>query len=154
MKNYMLRNFLFMGFPLFTFGRFIRHKEDSILHFVSSKHIALLVMLSILDTIWVSRIDCTKDLYMGSLLLAFALFVVSLKTKDKTFTPAMTSVFGTSANVYLFHIMVGEVLAITPLENMQFYLYIRPVVIFVLSVFVSLMIKSLAVCIKRNMPGR
>ena len=106
---------------------------------MTGRIIALLIVLGVADSIAVWRIDWTKDLYAGSLLLAFAVFVVALRMQNKKYSSGFATLFKTSANVYLIHIMVGEVLAMA-MGDVQFYLYLKPLIIFALSVGIALII--------------
>ena len=143
LKNYIMRNFLFIGFPFFTLGQFIKSREEVILNKVTGRIIALLILLSIIDTFVVYRIDSSKDLYVGSVLLSFALFILALKLKEKEYNKNMITLFNTNTGVYLIHVMAGDILAMTGLENFRFYLYLRPVFIFIVSVIVCLLISLL-----------
>lgn len=139
-KNYILRNFAFMGFPLFTFGHFIRKNEDVILKKTSWGLITLLFVLSVIDSAIVCGIDWARDLYIGAVLSAFALFVTVLKLKDKRYPRGVTSLFKTTTLVYVIHVMVGDILNMTPLAESKAYLCFRPLVIFSLSVIAVLII--------------
>lgn len=143
LKNYMLRNFLFMGFPMFAMGQLIREKEDAILKLMSGKIVALLIVLSIIDTAIVCRIDWTKEIYVGSILMAFALVVIALKMKNKEYSPMMIELFGTHVIVYVIHVMLGDILSMTQLEKVQIYVHLKPIIIFAISVVITLLINKL-----------
>ena len=143
LHNYILRNFLFMGFPLFTIGRLINKKEDVILNVLSCKILVFLVLLSVADAVLMWKVDWTKDLYAGSILMAVTLFVIALKMKDKTYHPNVNALFNTSTLVYVIHVMIGNIISMTGIENMQFYTYLKPIVIFALSVGVALLVKKI-----------
>lgn len=142
-KNYIIRNFLFMGFPLFSIGGYIRKKEEALLCRFSGKLVFLFIVLGVSEIFFVHGIDWTKDLYIGSLLLSFALFVLALKMKDKSYNPRLISIFYTSTDVYLIHVMIGEILSRTVLDNMMWYLYLKPVIIFAVSVVLSLLMNKI-----------
>lgn len=139
-KNYMLRNFLFMGFPLFSLGQFVKKNEEMLLNKVSVLHIVILFAVSIIEAIVMRGVNWEKDLYLGAVLFGFALFVVALKMRDKTYSPKLITLFNTSTNVYLVHVMIGDILALTPLDNMLFYQYAAPFIIFVVSVIITLVL--------------
>ena len=46
-------------------------------------------------------------------------------------------------NVYIIHVMVGTVFAVTKLESIKLYLYLKPLVIFSVSVCISLLLYRL-----------
>ena len=140
MNNYVLRNFLFMGFPLFTLGQFIKKKESVILEKVSGKIIALILLLWLAESFIVYRIDWTKDLYFGSVFAAFALFTIALKMKHKTYHPKVIALSGTTTYVYLIHVMLGEIISMTILQNVKLYLCIQPFVVFAVSVGIALLL--------------
>ena len=140
MNNYELRNFLFMGFPLFTLGQFIKKKESVILEKVSGKIIALILLLWLAESFIVYRIDWTKDLYFGSVFAAFASFTIALKMKHKTYHPKVIALSGTTTYVYLIHVMLGEIISMTILQNVKLYLCIQPFVVFAVSVGIALLL--------------
>lgn len=149
-KNYILRNFLFLGFPLFAFGQLLRKKEDSVLNGVKNYHIAILIIIAVVEAFVMRGIAWKKDLYAGSLLMGFALFVIALKMKNKTYNPKILAVFNTSTNVYLIHIMVGDIMGMTPLGRVQFYQSAEPVFVFGISVIVALIINRIGSIKKKN----
>ena len=146
LQIYSLRNFIFLGFPFFTLGYFIKKKETAVLNLMSGKFIVLFIVLSIIDTVVVWKIDWMQELYLGSVIMAFALFVLGLKLKDKQYHSNLIELFKTTTGVYIIHVMVGDILDMTVLSNMQFYLYLKPVVIFALSVLITM----LANCVIRR----
>lgn len=150
LKNYMLRNYLFMGYPLFVFGTFVRKKEDVIHKVISCKVIFILLVISLVDALLVWNIDWSKDLYIGSIISAFALFILALKKKDKKYPRKLLTLFNTSSIVYVIHVMIGEILAMTVLENTMLYAYIKPVVIFGLSVAISVFFNVLVKRIRKT----
>ncbi len=141
-KNYILRNFLFMGFPFFVLGRLINKKENAILKSVSTGMLAILVVIGILDAVVMCNIDWAEELYIGSVVLAFAFFVIALKGKEQNYCPKLVALWQTSTNVYLVHVMIGDILAMTVLETMGLYLWLKPVIIFVITVLISLVFNS------------
>ena len=143
-KNYMLRNFLFMGFPLFALGQFMRKKEDVLLKEISTIHIISVFILSMAEAFIMNEINWEKDLYLGSILLGFILFVAALKLEKKVYNPNLVKLFNTSTIVYLIHVMIGDILAHTSLENMLFYQYTRPFIIFVISVIIALVLNKVS----------
>ena len=143
-KNYMLRNFLFMGFPLFALGQFMRKKEDVLLKEISTIHIISVFILSMAEAFIMNEINWEKELYLGSILLGFILFVAALKLEKKEYNPNLVKLFNTSTIVYLIHVMIGDILAHTSLENMLFYQYTRPFIIFVISVIIALVLNKVS----------
>ena len=91
-----------------------------------------------------NEINWEKDLYLGSILLGFILFVAALKLEKKEYNPNLVKLFNTSAIVYLIHVMIGDILAHTSLENMLFYQYTRPFIIFVISVIIALVLNKVS----------
>ena len=91
-----------------------------------------------------NEINWEKDLYLGSILLGFTLFVAALKLEKKVYNPNLVKLFNTSTIVYLIHVMIGDILAHTSLENMLFYQYTRPFIIFVISVIVALVLNKVS----------
>lgn len=134
----LIRNFLFMGFPFFVFGQFIRKNEDAIVKTVNIKHIFILIAVSLLETIVMLRINWKEDLYLGSILSAFVLFFVALKLKNRSYNPKLILLFNTSTSIYLIHVLVGRILDITCLKYMG--LYLRPIVVYCVSMLLALII--------------
>ena len=91
-----------------------------------------------------NEINWEKDLYLGSILLGFILFVAALKLEKKVYNPNLVKLFNTSTIVYLIHVMIGDILAHTSLENMLFYQYTRPFIIFVISVIIALVLNKVS----------
>lgn len=149
LKNYVLRNFLFMGYPLFAFGQLIRKKEDVILNNIRTWHIAVLIIIGVTESVVMFGIDWRKELYIGSIMLAFAFFVLTLKAKNKTYPSWMINLFETSTAVYLIHVMIGDILSMTYLEKIPVYLFLKPIIIFAVSVMTAWVINR-ALLLKRN----
>lgn len=149
LQNYILRNFLFTGFPLFTFGHFMRKNEDAILKVMSGKLIVIFILVGVVDAVVVHKIDWTKDLYLGSLIMAFALFALALKLKNREYPKSAVALFGTATNIYLIHMALGNVFDMT-IGDMQFYLYLKPVIIFTLTVVISLLVNHIMLKIKKQ----
>ncbi|MBE7019383.1 MAG: acyltransferase [Ruminococcaceae bacterium] len=141
-KNYMLRNVWLMGFPLFTFGKLIRKKKTEILKKVTAGVIGVFIVISIAEAFLLHQIDWSKDLYLGSVLLAFSLFILALKLKNRSYPSALIRLFATGTDVYVIHVMIGNILAMTKLENVLVYQYGKPVIIFAVSVVISLAVRG------------
>jgi len=128
LKNYVLRNFLFLGFPLFTLGQMLRKYEDKVKR-VSGGVFVGAILLGVAEAFVMHGIDWTKELYLGSLLIGVSLFVLALKGQREDFPPLLTKVLRTSTWVYVLHVLIGEVLLrVFP---------VGPVVIFAVSVLVA-----------------
>lgn len=146
-KNYMLRNVWLMGFPLFTFGKLIRTKEAVILKKVTVGRIVVFLIIGVSEAFLMHQIDWSKDLYLGSVLLAFSLFVLALKLRNRSYPSALIRLFATGTDVYVIHVMIGDVLAMTKLENIPAYQYGKPMIIFAVSVAISFAVRGIF-CLK------
>ena len=70
--------------------------------------------------------------------------MAALKLEKKVYNPNLVKLFNTSTIVYLIHVMIGDILAHTSLENMLFYQYTRPFIIFVISVIIALVLNKVS----------
>ena len=144
LKNYVLRNFLFMGFPLFSVGRLIRKNEELLLMKIKGIHIAIMIVSGIAEAFVICGVYRERDLYLGAVLLAFSFFVTALKTKDSFYGDRAVTLFKTNSCVYLIHVMIGEILSVTMLEKIRMFLYLKPFIIFAIALVISLYINALA----------
>ncbi len=135
---YLIRNFLFTGYPLFAFGNYIMKNEETILKIVTAKHILIMIIVCLVESIVMLKYSWDKDLYIGSILMAFALFVIALKMKNKTYNSRAIRLFNTNTTVYIIHVIVGEILNMTPLKHTELFIYLRPVFVFFVSVIIAL----------------
>lgn len=141
--SFWLRNFLFIGLPFFAFGRFINKYEDFILKKVNAFVIIMMILLSLAQTFVVYENYATKEIYIGSVLMAFALIFIALKIKNKTYSKTMIFAFNTSTIVYIIHLLIVQLLGKTVLANIDLYQTLKPVFVFAVSVIVAMVVNAI-----------
>ena len=139
--------FLFTGFPLFSLGCLIKKNETFVTGKIKWQHLLLMISVSVAEAFVMYGVDRMRDLYPGSVILGFSLFVIALKNKNVMYPPALIAVFGTCTNVYILHIITGDILSAVIAENCLIYTYLKPIVVFCITVIICLIINMiLSVC--------
>lgn len=104
--NMIIRNFAFMGFPLFGLGLFARKHQDKICN-IPSLVIIPAVAAGVAESL-VSRYFFGKnELYIGSLFIVFAMAVAFVKHPNIKHTYVLDKLDGCSTYIYIFHKMVS-----------------------------------------------
>ena len=136
---YMIRNFLFMGYPFFCVGMLIRKKEDLVHKIITYKRAIILIILGLIETVISFFISGKNELFVGSVLVAVSLFVISLKTKDIQINEKIIRVAHTSTGIYLIHIMIGNILKGIVSTEVLLFRNLLPVLVCAVSTFVALL---------------
>ena len=106
----LTRNFVFMGIPFFSLGLLAKKQEDK-LRSVPNYIVVLAAALGILESVLSRFLGERNELYLGSLLITFALTVVFIKYSHVKFSRAFDFFSGCSTYIYIFHLAVSFVLS-------------------------------------------
>lgn len=145
-NNYIIRNFLFFGFPFFMIGYFINTYKDKVSQLTVhiKPHIfALGIIIGNVITVIDYKYIGDKSLYFGSVIVSVLLFIYSLKKSD-AFNKSIVSKIGEkySLFIYLWHpIVISGVSIISNRINISHsieFLYVQPIIIVLLVTTLSI----------------
>lgn len=131
------RNYLFTGFPFFMTGHMIHRYEDKIEACFSGKKEQILYVLlaaGCICSLVEYRYFEKQELFLGSVCMAAALFVLALVKKDAE-VPAILATAGQKYAffIYLFHLCVADILKdffrAAGLGKNMLYLWARPIMV-------------------------
>lgn len=103
---YYSRNFLFMGLPFFGLGLIASAYQEK-LRTLPGYVIALCFVLGTLLTLLSRFLFGKNELYIGSLLLLFAVMVICLKYSHVKLPIFLTALEGCSTYIFLLHIVIS-----------------------------------------------
>ena len=135
----VIRNFLFMGYPFYCIGMLIRKNEDLVHKKITHKRAMILILIGVIETVISYFICGGNELYIGSVLVAVALLIISLKTKEIQIYEKIIKLSQTSTGIYLIHIMVGYSLERIVTADMPMVKNVFPVLVCIISTFVVLL---------------
>lgn len=135
----VIRNFLFMGYPFYCIGMLIRKNEDLVHKKITYKRAMILILIGVIETVISYFICGGNELYIGSVLVAVALLIISLKTKEIQINEKIIKLSQTSTGIYLIHIMVGYSLERIVTADMPMVKNVFPVLVCIISTFVVLL---------------
>ena len=99
----------------------------------------ILILIGVIETVISYFICGGNELYIGSVLVAVALFIISLKTKDIRINEKVIKLSQTSTGIYLIHIMVGYSLERIVTADMPMVKNVFPILVCIISTFVVLL---------------
>ena len=135
---FVVRNFLFMGYPLFCIGMLIRKNEDSVHKKITCKRAMALIVIGVIETVVSYFISGKNELFVGSVLVAVALLIISLKTKDMPVNDKIIRWSQTSTGIYIIHIVVGNIMKRMVSTEILLFRNLLPVLVCIISTFVVL----------------
>ena len=135
----VVRNFLLMGYPFYCIGMLIRKNEDLVHKKITYNRAMILILIGVIETVISYFICGENELYIGSVFVAVALLVISLKTKDIQFNEKIIKLSQKSTGIYLIHIVVGYSLERIVTAYMPMVKYIFPVLVCIISTLVVLL---------------
>lgn len=145
---YWCSNFWVLGFPFYAMGYWIRINEQKLVEKVTVKSTCLLCGLSFL-VVLIERIFTTaSQLFMGNILVAVALFLFCIKYPDILKKNRFIENIGEKYSflVYILHPIIRDVYRMIfeflGLNNNLVVLWIRPIVVFSISIFAAYYFKS------------
>ena len=158
-----VRNFLFVGIPYFIIGNAIRYAYiQKKLNVCRQKYLLVIamlfsVMLCMIEkyTILSFGINATRDHYISTTLLAcvvFVLFLVAFPNENKKLKWISDIGRKSSLDIYIIHPIVIVVLSIM---SKIFHVekgssYVAPVLVFVVSIFLSAIYRRMLCCFKNK----
>lgn len=141
--NYMIRNFLFMGYPFFCVGILIRKNEDLVHKIITCKRALILILIGLTETVISYFISGNNELFVGSVLVAVSFLIISLKAKDMQINEKVIKLSQTSTGIYLVHIMVGYSLERIVSADVPLFRNLLPVLVCIISTFVVLIYEKI-----------
>ena len=144
---YWCSNFWMLGFPYYAMGYWIKRNQNSFGNRCTARNIVFVVILSVL-LITVERIMTNaSQLFIGNIPLVMILFMFCIKYPYKL--PKNRNI-DSIADKYSFHIYIlhpiirdvyGKVFEVLGLNNNTVILWIRPIVVFLLSLICAYVFK-------------
>lgn len=101
-----LRNFALMGYPFFILGLVIREHEHKIVGIKNSLLFALFCAGAV-ETLAIRYLTDFKEMFLGTILMVFALFAVALKHPDVKLNSFVQTLCECNLYIYLYHKLVG-----------------------------------------------
>lgn len=139
----VIRNFLFMGYPFYCIGMLIRKNEDLVHKKITYKRAMILILIGVIETVISYFICGGNELYIGSVLVAVALLIISLKTKNIQINEKIIKLSQTSTGIYLIHIVVGYSLERIVTADMPMVKNVLPVLVCIITTFIVLLNEKL-----------
>lgn len=158
-EDHLTRNFLLTGYPFFGIGLFLReNKEKAVLikPYVCIFSIAVGIVITLLSNSYVKSL-C---LYAGSIIIAFASFVLAMKAEGVRYPDCLVKLSSTSLGIYIFHrpitTFINQILeAISIKEGSVAAGIILPILVcFVTAIFSLLLISLKNYLIKKRIINR
>lgn len=101
-----VRNFALMGIPFFALGLFVRKYEYKFQD-IPAYVIFVSVITGIFETVVSRWFFGENELYIGSLLILFAIVCAFIKYKDVKYPSFLTALDGCSTYIYIFHLTIS-----------------------------------------------
>lgn len=108
-ENIYVRNFALMGYPLFIVGLIIKQHEQKILNIKNSVLIPVFC-IGVIDVLVIRYLSDFTEMYLGTLMIVFVLFVVALKYPNIKLSNFMLTLCASNLYIYLYHKFVGFVI--------------------------------------------
>lgn len=106
LKNYYIRNFLLMGIPCFGLGLFAK-KYELKFKAVPNYLIWIAAIVGALESVFSRFSFGRQEMYIGSVLILFALVCTFIKYADAKMPSFVTKLEGCSTYIYIFHTIVA-----------------------------------------------
>lgn len=132
------RNVWFMGFPFFMMGNLIHRKEEVIKTKIDSSKNKLLIALVLLGIIisFAERYIVVLEVYWGTLMAVFAMFIYAIINSEKTIVPIVSTIGEKySMQIYIYQMIVYSFLMISYNKlgiNNIVLLIVNPLIIYAL----------------------
>ena len=151
---YIYGNVLFRAFPCFMLGFTVNKYKVAISEKISTVTCLGILSLGIIESIVSNLLFGNSITYLGSILIIFSLLLLAIKYEYKTYHKIFVKLSGYSLYIYVFHIAVGGVLQ-TFLNHVGFgeriwWINIKPFVVFIFAIFLSLIIDFVLKFIQRK----
>ena len=145
LKNYYIRNFLLMGIPCFGLGLFAK-KYELKFKAVPNYLIWIAAIVGALESVFSRFSFGRQEMYIGSVLILFALVCTFIKYADAKMPSFVTKLEGCSTYIYIFHtIIAGLMEDLYPLLGLSmrrslFLQNIHPILVLFISIAVAYVI--------------
>ena len=106
LPSHILRNFWITGIPFFGLGMFVKKYEHKFAKVPKTIILASLI-IGIAESVLCSHYVRNNELYIGSLLILFAIVCIAIKYSDIEYPKFLTSLEGCSTYIYIFHIAIA-----------------------------------------------
>lgn len=106
---WLVRNFALMGMPFFVLGLFTRKYENK-LHNIPNVALIILAVIGGLEAVISRHFFGRNEMYIGSLLMLFALVVWFIKYANIQYPAFINALSGCSTYIYIFHVMISSVI--------------------------------------------
>lgn len=143
-KLQVVRNFLFVGFPFFTLGKFVKTNET-----LFSQPSLLSAYISIAIGVFLTLVSFNRygsnELYIGSIFILFGFIIIAVKYSCKEYSLWVKTFTACSTYIYIFHKVVNEI-TYSSLKKIGInvksvaFKNIRPVLICVLTTVLALLL--------------
>lgn len=147
----VVRNFLLMGYPFFCIGIVLRKKETAIVQKFTCAGTATMLIVGVVTTIASYFVCGANELYIGSTMIACALFIIVLKMKNTQLDEKIIKLCRYSADVYLIHILIGNCLERIVATEAVAWKIAFPVLVCVISTFAGALMKKVEYKFGKNM---
>jgi surface polysaccharide O-acyltransferase-like enzyme len=149
-----LRNFALMGFPFFAFGLLARKHENKLQN-ISNPILIIAIIIGCIESAFSRLFYWEKELYIGSLLILFALVVFFIKYSDVKYPKSFSVLTGCSTYIYIFHILVSDVIYTVyamcniDINSVALLKYMHPIVVCIASTVLAIFITQANVLVKK-----
>ena len=158
-SHQLFRNFLFIGLPCMSIGICIYNKEDRLLRlFDRPKHWVLytitLILLSCNEMLLYSKVcddSGVRDMFIFTLPLLLPFFYWGIN--NPTFgCGSILAYIGRrySGYIYIIHVMVASQLKLYYDSNSKAYMFVFPIIVFLLSLLVSVAFVTMKEMIEKH----
>jgi len=145
----LVRNFALFGMPFFGIGMLVK-KYENLLRKIPSSVIFISAITGISETLFSRLLFGTNELYIGSMLILFAIIIIFIKYDDKKYPPLLSSLDGCGTYIYILHILLSSfILRLYQLGGLNYNSSITMRIIHPL--FICFLSTILAYCIKKLM---
>ena len=139
LKNgYIYRNFFVLGIPFFMLGHLIKANEEKLKSKLSNPVLITVFFAGLAESVVVGHLHAQKNIYLGTIISVFALFIFVIKNEENIRMPHIASIGEKySLYIYVIHLMLrNEVYKY--LENTNIILETAlPMLILIASVIIS-----------------
>lgn len=102
----LIRNFALTGVPFFALGMFAKENENK-LRDIPNYISVIFAAIGILETVFSRYFWGSKEFYLGSLFILFAIVILFIKNQNVQYPKFFVYVAGCSTYIYIFHIMLS-----------------------------------------------
>ncbi|RDU24778.1 acyltransferase family protein [Anaerosacchariphilus polymeriproducens] len=136
----LTRNFLLFGLPYFALGNFIHKYQVKILNLFSNKICIIAIVSSCLLSCFERLFIARSDMYVGSIITAFSLFVLAVKNPDFGSNSIIERIgIYYSLPVYIFHMIPLNIVSIigeyNDIVQNKLFIWIAPFLIWCVTMF-------------------